>query len=505
MLDSGHAEEAEAALRRAIELQPHLAEAHFDLGIALYRTNRVDEAIDAYRRAIELQPDNAEAHCGLGVASLVAGRAEEASGHFHQALALRPDYATAHSNLVLCEQYCTGVTLAGLARAHAAGTGDTPPRTWGAPQPWSLNRDAERPLRLGFVSADFRSHPVGFFLAPVLENLRPHPCAVVCYHNRTDHDDLTRRLAAAATEWHDVVRLNDDALADRIRDGPDRPPVRPVGPYRGESAPGLCAATCTDSDHLDRLSRDDRPGGDGLPDRRSLPCSPRAEAHYREKMLRMPDAYVCFDPPEEAPAVGPLPAPGRGQITFGSFNNLAKLTPEVIATWAEILRRVPDSRLLLVTRGLGGARTRERIREAFAAAGADPDRVELQGKVLRGELLTAYNAMDVALDPFPYSGGMTTCEALWMGVPVVTCPGETFASRHSLAHLSNVGLTETIATDRRDYVERAVRLAQDLPHLAALRAGLRDRVVRSPLCDGERFAQQFMELLRGVWRQWCRQ
>lgn len=199
-----------------------------------------------------------------------------------------------------------------------------------------------------------------------------------------------------------------------------------------------------------------------------------------------------------------MPALARGYITFGSFNNLAKLTPEVIATWAEILRRVPDARLLLGTRGLGGARTRERIHGAFDGAGVDPCRVELRGKVRRGDLLAAYNTMDVALDPFPYSRGLTTCEALWMGVPVVTAPGETMAGRHALAHLSNVGLTETIATDRRESIDRAVRLAQDVPHLAALRAGLREQMRRSPLCDGERFAQHLMALLRDVWRHWCR-
>jgi predicted O-linked N-acetylglucosamine transferase (SPINDLY family) len=164
---------------------------------------------------------------------------------------------------------------------------------------------------------------------------------------------------------------------------------------------------------------------------------------------------------------------------------------------------VPDSRLLLVTRGLGGAGTRTRIHEAFAAAGADPSRVDLRGKMSRSDLLTAYDAIDMALDPFPYSGGMTTCEALWMGVPVVTCPGETFASRHSLCHLSTAGLTETIATDRRDYRQRAARFARDLPHLAELRAGLRQQVLRSPLCDSERFAANFMALLRDAWRRWC--
>jgi len=505
LLDLGQVDEGMAILRRAIELQPHLAEGHYNLGIALYRANFLDEALDAYRRAIELNPAHAEAHCGLGVASLVAGKSEEASQHFHQALLLRPQYVIAHSNLVLCEQYRAGVTLAGLARSHAEWDGRHASHHRGSWQPWTLERDSERPLRLGFVSADFRRHPVGFFLAPVLEHLDPRFGEVVCYNNQAGSDDLTRRIAAAAKEWREVFRLDDDALADRIRADRIDVLVDLSGHTEGNRllvfarrpAPiqitWIGYAGTTGMTAMDYL----------IADRFHVP--PHLEAHYRERILRMPDSYVCFDPPVEAPAVGPLPAHAQGYITFGSFNNLAKLTPEVIATWAEIVRRIPDSRLSLVTRGLGGVGTRKQIHEAFVTAGVDPYRVELRGKMLRSELFAAYNSIDVALDPFPYSGGMTACEAFWMGVPVVTCPGETFASRHSLSHLSNVGLTETIATDRRQYIELALRLARDLPHLAELRAGLREQVLRSPLCDGERFAQNLMALLRDVWRHWCRQ
>ena len=218
---------------------------------------------------------------------------------------------------------------------------------------------------------------------------------------------------------------------------------------------------------------------------------PGAETQYREKVLRMPDGYVCFDPPAEAPPVGPLPARGSGHVTFGSFNNVPKLSSEVIALWARIVGRVPDSRLLLISPALGSAAVRERITAGFVAAGGDRTRLEIRGSLGRPDLLAAYNQVDLALDPFPYSGGVTTCEALWMGVPVVTYPGETFAGRHALSHLSNVGLTETVAADPGDYVERAVRLAEDLPHLAALRSGLRDGMANSPLCNGERFTPSF--------------
>jgi predicted O-linked N-acetylglucosamine transferase (SPINDLY family) len=216
----------------------------------------------------------------------------------------------------------------------------------------------------------------------------------------------------------------------------------------------------------------------------------------------MPDGYVCYDPPVYAPPVTPRPPRDRGQVTFGCFNNPAKINSQVIEVWAKILRRLPQARLILKFKGCDDRTNAQRFAEAFAAHAIDPGRLEILGFSPHAELLAEYYRVDLALDPFPYSGGLTTCEALWMGVPVITCPGETFASRHSLSHLSNVGLTETIARDLDEYVELAVSLAADQPRLAALRAGLRERMAASPLCDGKRFAANLTSMLRDVWEQW---
>ena len=201
------------------------------------------------------------------------------------------------------------------------------------------------------------------------------------------------------------------------------------------------------------------------------------------------------------PPVAPLPALDRGQVTLGCFNNPAKITPQAIEVWARILRRLPEARLVLKYKGWNDAGVARRFTEMFVARAIDPGRLEFLGASPHAELLAEYNRIDLALDPFPYSGGLTTCEALWMGVPVVTCPGETFASRHSLSHLSNVGLTETIARDLDEYVELAVSLAGDLPRLAVLRAGLRQRMAASPLCDGKRFAENWMSMLHDLWQR----
>jgi predicted O-linked N-acetylglucosamine transferase (SPINDLY family) len=236
-----------------------------------------------------------------------------------------------------------------------------------------------------------------------------------------------------------------------------------------------------------------------LADRRLIPEG--AEVHYRERVLRMPDDYICYDPPAHAPPVGPLPARTNGYVTFASFNNPSKVTPPVVALWAAILRQTPGSRFMSQFRGLGDAATRQRFVDLFAANGVAAERLELKGPTPQAEFLEQYNRVDLALDPFPYSGCTTTCEALWMGVPVVTFVGETFAGRQSLTHLANVGLSDLAATDSGRFVEIASALAGDLERLAALRAGLRERVARSPLCDGPRFADNLLMLLRTVWQK----
>jgi protein O-GlcNAc transferase len=228
---------------------------------------------------------------------------------------------------------------------------------------------------------------------------------------------------------------------------------------------------------------------------------PEAEAHYCERVLRLPHGYVCYDPPDYAPHVSALPALENQYVTFGSFNNPAKIGPQVVEVWARILRRSPQARLVLKYNGMDDPTLAARLAKMFADHGIDPCRVAFLGKSPHQELLAHYHGIDIGLDPFPYNGGLTTCEALWMGVPVITCPGATFASRHSLSHLSNVGLTETIARDWDEYVELAVSLASDQPRLAALRSGLRERMAGSPLCNGKRFATDLMSLLHDVWKR----
>jgi len=365
-------------------------------------------------------------------------------------------------------------------------------------------RDPARRLRLGFVSGDFGCHPVGYFLVRALENLDRQQFQVVCYNDATKGDAIASRLQGAATEWRDVALLDDAQLAERIRNDQIDIAFDLTG-HAGNNRlltfarrPAPLAITwmgyvgTTGVTAIDYL----------LADRYQVPES--AEPHIQERVLRMPDGYVCFDPPADAPPVASLPAEQRGYVTFGNFNHPAKLTSEMVEVWTEILRRVDKARLVLKYGWLERPVVARRIADLFERQGFGCERLELRGGSERQELLRQYADVDIALDPLPCTGGLTTCEALWMGVPVVTCPGATFAGRHSLSHLSSVGLTETVARDLDEYVELAVSLAGDVQRLASIRARLRPQMAASALCDGPRFAKNLMTVLRDAWQIWCK-
>ena len=498
----GKLDDAIACCRRALELKPDFAVANNNLGNALKDQGKLDEAVACYRQALELAPDYAEAHNNLGNVLKDQGKMDEAVACYRRALELKPEYAVAHSNLLFALEYCQGVTPDALAEAHAEYD-----RRHAAPlrpsTEWTKVRSTAVParLRLGFVSPDLGRHPVGYSLARVLENLDREQQETIVYSDRVAKDDLTQRLQAAATQWRDVFGIRDQQLAEQIRadcidvlfDLAGHTAHNRLLVFARKPAPiqvtwaGYVGTTGLKA--MDYL----------LADRYEVP--PGAERHYQERVLRMPDGYVCYDPPLYAPPVTPLPALEHGQVTLGCFNNPAKITPQAIEVWARILRRLPEARLVLKFKGWNDDGVARRFSEMFVAHGVDPARLEFLGYSPHIELLAEYNRIDLALDPLPYCGGLTTCEALWMGVPVITCPMETFASRHSLSHLSNVGLTETIARDLDEYVDLAVSLAGDLPRLALLRAGLRQRMAESPLCDGKRFATNLLSLLREVWEQ----
>jgi predicted O-linked N-acetylglucosamine transferase (SPINDLY family) len=498
MQEQGHAADAIACYQRALQLQPDMPEVHNNLGNILRDDGQITAAIDCYQRALQLKFDMHEAHNNLGNAYKDQGRLEEALACYRRALEIKPDFADAHSNLVFAMHYLPGITLAELLAAHIEFDRQQAVRF--RPPLQSEKRDMPRSgkLRLGFVSPDFCQHPVGHFLIRTLENLDRDQAEIVCYSDRIGKDRLTARFQTVSSTWRDVLGWNNERLAAQIRDDT----IDVLFDLAGHTArnrmltfahkPAPVQVTWIGYEGTSGMSTIDYLVADRY-------MVPEESARYcTEKVLRLPECYLCFDPPDEAPPIGPLPAEQAGYVMFASCNNLAKVNEEVVSAWAEILRRTAGSKLLLKYRGLEDAGVRARYVDLFAAHGISSDQLNIEGWSPLGEMLATLNRVDIALDPFPFAGGVTTCNALWMGVPVVTWPGETFASRHSLSYLSNIGMMETIATSRAEYIDIACRLATNLPRLAEMRKGLRARMSSSPLCDGKQFAKDWMAAIVGI-------
>ena len=493
--------EAETALRRAIELDPANQTLPNALSTVLFRMHRHAAARTELLASIERDGKQMHVLCNLAIATSCVGLQEEGIALARRAIALAPNATLPRRALCNTLPYRDGITAAELLAAlHDCSdrlSRDPPPTFTNAPYP-------ERPLVIGLLSGSLRAHPVGWLTVAGFETLDPAAFSIICLAQNGSQDWMARRFRSLAREWHDVDTLSDLAVAEKARAlGIDI--LIDLGGYGDAARMTACAYRMAPvqikwvgmQSHSSGLREMDW----FLTDRWETP--PALAPFYSERLLLMPDGYVCYSAPPYAPDVGPLPALTNGYITFGCFNNLAKITPQVIATWSGILQRVQDSRLVLKAHQFVDVPTVERVRAAFAAHDIPSSRLQLRGPSGHRAFIGEYNDIDIVLDPFPYSGGLTTCEALWMGVPTVTLPGEIFASRHSMSHLSNAGLADWVAPDLAGYTELAVAKASNIAALATLRSGLRAQVKASPLCDAPRFGRNLGNALRHAWRDWC--
>ena len=503
--DQGKLDDALAAYHRALALRPDYVAAHVNLGNALKDLGRLEEAVAAFQKALAVKPDQPEARSNLGNAYKNQGKLTEAVAAYQKALELKPDYVDAHSNLVFCMNYDEQFTQRDIvAESRRWDAVHAVPR--GADErPHPNDPDPERRLRVGYVSPDFREHSVSYFLDPVIAHYDRGTFEVFCYAGVVRPDKKTARFRDLSDGWCSTVGMTDAAVAERIReDGIDI-----LVDLAGHSAnnrllvfaerPAPVQVTWLGYPNTTGLSAMDYRLTDAIAD----PAGD-AEASHSETLVRLPNGFLCFTPTADAPEIGEAHAPAAGHVTFGSFNNLAKVTPDVVATWARVLDGAPTSRLLIKSRPLADAETHKRYVEMFDAHGIDAERVELIPRIpLRYGHLGAYGRVDIGLDPFPYNGTTTTCEALWMGVPVITLSGDRHAGRVGASILNRVGLGDLVAETREAYVETAVALANDLNRLSTLRNGLRDRVRQLPLCDADAFARDVEAAYREMWRRVC--
>ncbi|MFP6742854.1 MAG: tetratricopeptide repeat protein [Alphaproteobacteria bacterium] len=503
--DQGKLEDSVAAYHRVLELKPDYPKAHNNLGIALHEQGKLEEAGSAYHRELELKPYYPDAHNNLGSALLERGRLEEAVAAYHMALELKPDYAEAHSNLIVCmnsdERYSQQDIFAESRRWEAVHATPGTAREAG----YLHDRDPERRLRIGYVSPDFKCHSVSHFLDPLIAGHDRRRFEVLCYAQVANPDDETRRFQGLADYWCSTVGMTAPTIAERVRaDGIDilvdlaghtannrllvfaRKPAPVQVSYIGY--PNTTGLSAMDYRLTDDIADPEGPG----------------DALHSERLTRLPNGFLCFAPGVEAPAVAEPPALADGPVTFGSFNNLSKVTVATVAAWARILEGAPESRLLLKNRSLADEETRRRYRTLFAERGIDGDRLEFHAWIdSTSGHLGAYDRIDIGLDPFPYNGTTTTCEALWMGVPVISLRGDRHASRVGASILTRVGLAELIADSVDDYVTAAVALAEAPGRLVELRRDLRAAMAASPLCDAAGFIHVVEAAYREMWRRWC--
>jgi len=494
----GRSDEAIAAFTRAVELNPNFPDALASLGTALRNAGRLDEASDLAFRALAINPNSPIALMNLGNINASRGKVDEAIEYYRKA---RPfdTTLTANHNLLFSVNFSPNYSDQHIAAEHAQWE-----REYVLPRVQALtshpnNRDPDRKLRIGYVSPDFR-HAVGRFLLPLFSNHDRTQFELYCYASIALADEITEMFRSAAHAWRDGLPLNDAQLAKTIYDdGIDI--LVDLSMHTGGSrlivfahkpAPVqisyLAYAGTTGLRAIDYRLTDpylDPPGKD--------------ESVFVEKPIRI-GTFWCYQAPDNVPAIGPVPALANGVVTFGCLNNFSKVNAGVLELWRKILQAVPRSRLILhAYEGIH----RQQTRDYFAAGGVSPDRIEFSAVIPAEQYLQQYNRIDIALDPFPFGGGTTTCDALYMGVPLITMPGRTHVSRAGVSILSNAGLAEWIARDSNDYLNRAVALANDLQKLEAFRASVRGRMQSSPLMNAAKFTRDVEAAYRHCWRRWC--
>ncbi len=500
--DLGRLEAAEAWQRRAAALRPDDALAHHAIGGLRTRARRYAAARAAYGRVLRIAPHAAPAHMALGGACFEQGDLPAALAALRRAVDLRPDLWQARSGLLFAlgfaedadpdavfEEYRQFDRLHTAPLAAQAG-------------PHANGRDPDRRIRVGYVSANFYGHPCGSFVLPLVENADHGGFAVTCYATSPVRDALTEAFERAADRFVLCHDLSDEALAARIRaDGIDIL-VDCSGHLAGHRL--FTFARKPAPLQVSYPVYPDTTGLSAMDYRLTDPwfAPPWSDAWHTEALVRLPDSHVVFKPHASAvePAADP-PALARGHVTFGSFNNLSKLGDRTVAAWAAVLRAAPTARLVLKWRSLAEPDHAAAVRARFAAQGVAADRIDLLGWV--ADSYATYRAVDLVLDPLVANGGTTSCEALWMGVPVLTCAGRRMFSRVGLCLLETVGLTELITHRVEDYVALAVALAGDPARIARLRRGLRGRIAASPLMDAPRHVRHVERAYRLMWRRWC--
>ena len=500
--DRGQLQEAADLCRQAIAHRPNDPLLYNNLGFFLWSLRQFDEAIPALRHAIALKPDFAGAYNNLGNTLKDQGQLDAALVCYDHALVLEPNDTVVACNQIYLLHFHPDSSARDIYEASCRWN-----RKYAAPlksslRPHSNDSALGKKLKIGYISPDLSRHPVGRFLLPLLQNHDHARMEIFCYSDIRAPDSITNSLRESADNWRNTGHLSDQQVADLIRaDGIDimvdltmhmagsrllvfaRKPAPVQVTY-------LAYCSTTGLDAMDYR----------LTDPYLDPPDRKTEGMYSEQSVWLPQTYWCYLEPPTGLEVGPPPGEAVGHVTFGCLNNFSKVTDKALMVWCALLRATPNSRLLLHA---GEGAHRQRTLDLLEQEGIAGERLNFAGFMSPLEYFALYREIDIGLDPFPYAGGTTTCDALWMGVPVVSLAGDIAVSRGGLSILSNVGLSELVAQTPEEYVQIATELAQDMGRLAGLRSSLRERMKSSPLMDGPGFACNVEAAYRQMWQRWC--
>jgi protein O-GlcNAc transferase len=493
--------QAEEACRKAIRLKPDFAEAYNTLSIVFQRLRQLDRAVDACREALRIKPDYAEAHNNLANALKDQGRIDAAMGEFRAAVQCEPGRVLFHSNLIVALHLHPGPNYPAIRKELANWN------QWHAEpykkfiKPHVNDRDPDRRLKIGYVSADFREHVSAFFLDPLLRSHDHEAFEIFCYAQITKPDHLTRKFQSYADQWRIVAGLNDEQLAVQIR----RDDIDILVDLKLHTLDNrlLVFARKPAPIQVTWLGYPGSTGLDTIDYRLTDPWLDPPDLNdefFSEQSVRLPDCFWCYDPLASEPPVNELPVLKNGYVTFGCLNHSSKVNNKVLELWARMLEAAPNSRILLqAPRG----QTRELLCARFQQNQIARERIGFVDFQPRLKYLKLFDQIDVSLDPFPYNGHTTSLDSFWMGVPVVTLVGQTAVGRAGRSILTNIGLPELIANSPQEYVDIAVKLSGDLSRLRELRSALRQRMQISPLMDAKRFALNVEFAYREMWKKWC--
>lgn len=502
LIDLGRTDEAEISARRALEINPDLVEALTNLGVSLRDQGRLDEAEAAYRQALAITPNSADTLGNLGGVLHDLGRIDESMASYRRALAIDPDSTRTHSNLLFCMSQMVTIGPRELFAEHCQFGVKLESNLRSSWPTFSNRRDPERPLRIGFVSGDFRNHAIAYFIEPILTALARFPgLSLHAYSNHVIEDDVTQRLRANFEQWNSIGGLSDKAVATQIFSDD----IDILIDLSGHTAKNRLAALARKPAPV-QASWMGYPGTTGLTavdyylaDGRYLPPG-QFDDQYCEKIVRLP-ASAPFVPSGEAPPISPLPALQSGHLTFGSFNRVGKISHSVVSVWSQLLRALPESKMIL-----GAMREGERyesLTEWFEREGISRQRLDFLPRSDMKTYLGQHYQVDICLDTFPYNGGTTTLHALWMGVPTLTLVGNTTAGRTGASILGHVGLDEFVASSIEDFIQKGVSWAANLATLSEIRTDLRQRIGKSVISQPRLIAAGLEQALRTMWRHWC--